>query len=555
LNNKGKTAAVSTGAASTGAVSTRAASTAGIVGAGIGGIATAIRLANKGYAVEVFEANAYPGGKLSQIETNGYRFDAGPSLFTMPQFVDELFELSGKNPKEYFEYLKLDEVCRYFWEDGTKFTADSVPDKFAKDAEETLGEPAKNITNYLKDSELKYEVLSGLFLEDSLHKLSTWTSKKALRGYANMHKMGIFGTLNDANEKQFEQEKTVQLFNRYATYNGSDPYQTPATMGIIPHLEYNVGAFFPKNGMFNITLSLVKLAKDLGVKFHFNTKVNEILVEDGKAVGVIISNCQSEFIEDSIDDKRDGLRQAQPDSNKGEYTTPPTTNIQHRKADIIVSNMDVTPTYRKLMPNEKHPDKILNQTKSGSGLIFYWGVKKTFPKLGLHNIFFSDDYKTEFEHQFKHKTIYKDPTVYLNITSKHKSNDAPAGCENWFILLNAPANEGQNWDEIIAEARKNIIEKLNRNLGIDLESLIEVEEILDPRSIEFKTSSDKGALYGNSSNNRFAAFLRHANFSNKIENLYFVGGSVHPGGGIPLALSSAKIAAGMIERSNGFQVY
>ncbi|MDP5140486.1 MAG: phytoene desaturase, partial [Spirosomaceae bacterium] len=214
--------------------------------------------------------------------------------------------------------------------------------------------------------------------------------------------------------------------------------------------------------------------------------------------------------------------------------------------DIVVSNMDVTPTYRKLLPNEKHPDKILNQTKSGSGLIFYWGVKKEFPELGLHNIFFSDDYKTEFEHQFKHKTIYQDPTIYLNITSKHKPDDAPEGCENWFILLNAPANEGQNWDEIIAEARKNVIEKINRNLGINLEPLIAIEEILDPRSIEFKTSSDKGALYGNSSNNRFAAFLRHANFSNKIKNLYFVGGSVHPGGGIPLALSSAKIAAAMI---------
>lgn len=516
---------------------------AAVIGAGIGGIATAIRLANKGYAVEVFEANTYPGGKLSEIEANGYRFDAGPSLFTMPQFVDELFELSGKNPKDYFEYLKLDEVCRYFWEDGTHFTADATPEKFAKEAEEILNEPAENITEYLKGSELKYEVLSGLFLEDSLNKLSTWTSKKALRGYANMHKMGIFGTLNDANEKQFTQEKTVQLFNRYATYNGSDPYQTPATMGIIPHLEYNVGAFFPKGGMFAITQSLVKLAKDLGVKFHFNTKVNEILVEDGKAVGVLISDCPSDgaarrFIEDS-----DGLRQVQSDihASVGAAETK-----KYLRFNIIVSNMDVTPTYRKLLPKEKHPDKILNQTKSGSGLIFYWGMKKKFPELGLHNIFFSDDYKTEFEYQFKHKTIYQDPTIYLNITSKHKPDDAPEGCENWFILLNAPANEGQNWDEIIAEARKNVIEKINRNLGIDLEPLIEVEEILDPRSIEFKTSSDKGALYGNSSNNRFAAFLRHANFSNKIKNLYFVGGSVHPGGGIPLALSSAKIAAEMI---------
>ena len=209
--------------------------------------------------------------------------------------------------------------------------------------------------------------------------------------------------------------------------------------------------------------------------------------------------------------------------------------------------MDVTPTYRKLLPKTKHPDKILNQAKSGSGLIFYWGIKKEFKELSLHNIFFSNDYKTEFEYQFQKKTIYHDPTIYLNITSKYKKDDAPEGCENWFILLNAPANEGQDWDKIIAEARQNVINKLSRNLGVNVADLIENESILDPRSIEMRTSSAQGALYGNSSNNKFAAFLRHANFSSDIKNLYFVGGSVHPGGGIPLALSSAKIVADMIK--------
>jgi phytoene dehydrogenase-like protein len=142
---------------------------------------------------------------------------------------------------------------------------------------------------------------------------------------------------------------------------------------------------------------------------------------------------------------------------------------------------------------------------------------------------------------FEQKTIFHDPTVYINITSKHKPDDAPEGCENWFVLINTPANEGQNWDEIIAQTKENVLKKISRILGQNIAELIECEEILDPRTIESKTSSAQGALYGNSSNNRFAAFLRHANFSSKIKNLYFVGGSVHPGGGIPLALSSAKI--------------
>lgn len=493
-----------------------------IIGSGIAGIASAIRLAHKGFDVSVFEANSYAGGKLSSFEINGYRFDAGPSLFTLPSLVTELFELVGKNPTDFFKYEQLTEVCRYFWEDKTCLTAYAEPQKFAEEVEKITGEPSEKIIQFLKDSAFKYEVLDGLFLQDSLHKLSTWTSKKALKGYLNLPKLGIFGTMNDANEKLFKNSKIVQLFNRYATYNGSDPYQTPATLNIIPHLEYNLGAFFPKKGMVSITDSLVKLAESQGVKFYFETKVEEIVVEDRKVKGVKLRS------------NRDG--------SNGENTLdfiPHTYDLI--PCEAVVSNMDVTHTYRKLLPNEKHPNFLLNQPKSSSGVIFYWGIKKQFPELNLHNILFSDNYKEEFKTMFEKKTIFHDPTVYINITSKHKPDDAPEGCENWFVLINAPANEGQNWDEIIAQTKENILKKISRVLGQNIAELIECEEILDPRTIESKTSSAQGALYGNSSNNRFAAFLRHANFSSKIKNLYFVGGSVHPGGGIPLALSSAKI--------------
>jgi phytoene dehydrogenase-like protein len=201
------------------------------------------------------------------------------------------------------------------------------------------------------------------------------------------------------------------------------------------------------------------------------------------------------------------------------------------------------------LPGEKQPDKLLNQPKSSSALIFYWGIRHQFEELGLHNIFFSRDYRQEFEQLFQGQTISGDPTVYINITSKHKPDDAPAGCENWFVMINAPKNDGQNWDALIEQTRTNVLQKLSRLLGKDIASLIECESILDPRSIESRTSSSQGALYGNSSNNRYAAFLRHANFSSKISNLYFCGGSVHPGGGIPLCLLSAKITAELVKQS------
>lgn len=490
--------------------------TAAVIGAGIAGIASGIRLANKGYEVHIFEANSYPGGKLSSFERNGYRFDAGPSLFTLPHLVDELFRLSGKNPKDYFEYIRLEEACRYFWDDGVRLTAHANQQEFAKEIEEKLGEPAEHVLAHLHDSAVKYNVTEKLFLHRSLHKISTYFNRDAFNGYANMHRLDAFTTMNRANERRFKSPRVVQLFNRYATYNGSDPYQTPATMNIIPHLEYNIGAFFPKKGMVDITESLVKLAKDLGVIFHFNTKVEKIETSGSKITGL-----------------------------KFEQTSDSSLLNTH-SFEIVVSNMDVVNTFRKLLPNAKQPERILRQPKSSSALIFYWGIKKSFPELGLHNIFFSNDYRTEFEQLFQKKTIYSDPTVYLNITSKHKADDAPKGGENWFILVNAPNNDGQDWDVLIEKTRQAVFKKLSHNLGASIEELVECEEILDPRSIEFKTSSSQGALYGNSSNNRFAAFLRHANFSREFENLYFVGGSVHPGGGIPLAILSAKIAVDLI---------
>jgi phytoene dehydrogenase-like protein len=198
------------------------------------------------------------------------------------------------------------------------------------------------------------------------------------------------------------------------------------------------------------------------------------------------------------------------------------------------------------LPQTPKPQKLLTQAKSSSAVIFYWGIAHSFAQLELHNIFFSADYEAEFKHIFQHHNLYQDPTIYINITSKEKPDDAPEGCENWFVMVNAPHNSGQDWDSLIADLRQNVIQKLSRLLKTDIAPLIVSEMLLDPRSIESRTSSAQGALYGNSSNNRYAAFLRHANFSTQIKNLYFCGGSVHPGGGIPLSLLSAKIATEFI---------
>ena len=191
--------------------------------------------------------------------------------------------------------------------------------------------------------------------------------------------------------------------------------------------------------------------------------------------------------------------------------------------------------------------RILQQERSSSAFIFYWGINKTFHELGLHNIFFSNNYKEEFNHIFKLKQLYEDPTVYINITSKCEPGiPAPPGKENWFVMVNAPANVGQYTTEWQQQLKQHILSKLSRLLHTDIEPLIEVEAVLNPVTIEENTASYMGSLYGTSSNSRMAAFLRHPNFSNKLKGLYFVGGSVHPGGGIPLCLRSAKIMSEMV---------
>ena len=359
-----------------------------VVGAGIAGIAASIRLAHLGYQVEVFESNDYPGGKLSEIQLGPYRFDAGPSLFTLPDQVEELFTLSGRNPADHFEYIRLPVACHYFWEDGKQIKAYADVNAFAEEVETKLGEPADHVRQALQKSAYIYEHLSPLFMHRSLHQWKTWTSPQALKSYLKMGKLGIFDTMNGANENQFRHPKLVQLFNRYATYNGSDPYQTAATLNIIPHLEFNIGAFFPKKGMHAITQSLYQLAKDVGVTFHFSTKVQKIDVVNQKAVGI-------------------------------------STEKTSHTADIVVNNMDMVNAYKHLLKDQKQPTFLLKQPKSSSALIFYWGIKKIFPELDLHNILFSEDYKSEFDHIFKLGKIGSDPTVYINITSVYKEDDAP----------------------------------------------------------------------------------------------------------------------------------
>ncbi|MES2778097.1 MAG: 1-hydroxycarotenoid 3,4-desaturase CrtD [Bacteroidota bacterium] len=480
-----------------------------IIGSGVAGLATAIRLAVKGFTVAVYEKNSYPGGKLTSLHQDGFSFDAGPSLFTEPQNIEALFELAGEPMADYFSYQQLPVVAKYFYENGKMLEVSADKNQFADNMQQQLGESPKIVHDYLRASEKLYNNIGKVFLNHSLHKRKTFFRKPILKALAAVRPAHLFRSLHAFNSKKFKSAEAIQLFNRYATYNGSSPYRAPAMLSLIPHLEMNRGTYYPAGGMISITNALYKLAVKKGVAFHFSEAVQSIIEHEGRTLGIV-------------------------------------ANDENIFADVVVSNADIYFTYKNLLHNPVKSKKVLKQERSSSALIFYWGIGQSFPQLGLHNILFSSDYQKEFSHLFKTKTLYSDPTVYINITSKMETGHAPDGKENWFVMVNAPANTGQDWEVLKPEIRRWVIDKINRVLHTDIEPLIETEAILDPVCIENNTASYMGSLYGTSSNSRLAAFFRHANFTNSIKGLYFVGGSVHPGGGIPLCLKSAEIVSELV---------
>jgi len=508
-----------------------------IIGAGIAGIAVAVRLAAKGFHVEVFEKNDGPGGKMSQIRHEGFRFDTGPSLFTLPGLITELYELAGENVGDYFEFKKLENVCRYFYEDDLVIDAKADPEEFAAELSTKAGEDEEKVRDYLKESGFIFNFTYPVFIRNSLHIMRNYFSGDFLKSFFLLPRIKPFQTLHQVNLKYFRHPATINLFDRFATYNGSDPYKTPATLMVIPHLEHNIGAYFPKGGMHQSATSLVSLAEKLGVVFHYNCEVTEVMVGRQRPDPVGWWPFQWGRNRNIFDRKLavTGLRTANG-KLRNDFRS-------------VITDLDIYFVYKNLLKDYVFPEKWFRHERSTSALIFYWGMQLNSDRLVVHNILFSNDYKQEFKCLFELKSIHSDPTIYIFISSKIVPEDAPEGYENWFVMINTPPDEGQDWDTLINEARLVIEEKIERKFGIMVREKRIFEFIMDPRGIESRTASYKGSLYGNSSNSMFAAFQRHPNFS-KIRGLYHVGGSVHPGGGIPLCLSSAKIVSDMLSLKN-----
>lgn len=482
-----------------------------VIGGGIGGLSAAIRLASKDWEVDLYEQNNLIGGKANIIEENGFRFDTGPSLITMPEVIRELFEFAGEDSNDYLTFCKLEILCRYFYKDGTILDAYQDINKFSLEIEAKTSEKKESLLKFQKYCADIYLTSADVFLFNEINILKLLFSFKALKSLFSLKKMDVFRTMDKAVRSFFKDEKIIQLFNRYATYTGSSPYKIPATLNQISYVENTLGGYYIEGGMYKLVSALEKLAVKKGVNILTDNKVDKILFRNTKITGLKVNGDELDY-------------------------------------ETIISNSDVMNTCKNLLRDFYQEKKMKYERlePSSSAIVFYWGVKIDSTELKIHNILFASDYKKEFDSIFEKKICSDDLTIYIYISSKLSSEDSPQGYENWFVMVNAPYDNGQNWDTELKAVRSNIIKTINERLRIDIDDKIVFEKFITPKDIMENTSSNRGSIYGISSNNKMAAFFRQENKSKDIDGLYFCGGSAHPGGGIPLVILSGKNAAELI---------
>ena len=486
-----------------------------VIGAGLGGLAVSSLLARKGYKVTVYEKNESPGGKMQQLEAKGYRFDTGPSLFTMPFILENLFEECGKSLSDYLTFSELEPLCRYFYKDGVIF--DNYSDRNKTEAEIKRFAPHDAIaySSFLDRSEEIYNKTADAFLFNPLYSLKDLKHLNVL----NFLDIDAFSTVSDKVDDFVESDHLRSFFKRFTTYNGSSPYQAPATLNVIPHVELNQGGYYVDGGLYQIAEALHKLATDCGVEFKFGSKVAAIKVHQRKVDGIVLDD-RSEI-----------------------------------SCDLLVANSDATDTMLQLLPNDaltkRKKEKQKSIEPSCSGFVLMLGCNKTWKVLKHHNIFFSDNYRKEFDDIFKSKTMPENPTIYIANTSYSNPEHAPEGSSNLFILVNAPyVTDDQDWDLLNETYSEFLIDELEKRGLMGLRDSIKFSSIITPEDFLKRYGSNRGSIYGTSSNSKFAAFLRPRNKIKGIKNLYMVGGSTHPGGGIPLVVQSAFNAIDLLERDS-----
>lgn len=491
-------------------------STIVVIGGGIGGLVTAARLAHAGHTVHLFEQSATLGGKLNHIEHDGCSFETGPTLVTMPVVLEKFFASVGMTMSDTLTLDRVDPACHYRWSDGSRldlpFDLDAIPsaiDQFAP------GEGSA-VRKYLDDARELYDLTKDVFIFSEFDGFLEFVKPRNASLLRHLPKLQLGSTLHEVHRKRFRDPRVIQLFDRFATYNGSSPYRAPATLMVIPWVEMGLGSWYPRGGMYAIAEAIGGAARACGAHLHTSTSVRRIRHSRGKVTGVEL---------------RDG------------------TVVD---ADHVVSNVDVHVTRHHLLGMKQSEPRNL----STSGIVLLASVERRDRGLAHHNVLFADNYRAEFNALQHDKLPDQQATVYVSRSVHADATRAPDGYENWFVLVNAPprgvapdlnGNEQSVWHGIEQDRAQQVLDRI----GVFTEPpVVRSMVVRTPDTMAREWSSYRGALYGASSNSMLSAFLRPRQRSTDLQNLWYVGGSAHPGGGIPLVATSGMIAADCILRQS-----
>ncbi|GAF13156.1 phytoene desaturase, neurosporene or lycopene producing [Bacillus sp. JCM 19046] len=483
-----------------------------VVGGGLGGLSAAISLAANGHNVTVLEKNERIGGKCNIRSGEGYSFDTGPSILTMPWVLDALFKRAGRDVNEYMTIQRVEPQWRTFFEDGTTIDLKGDLPEMLEEIKRVSPADVAPFMNYLNYSAQMYELCMKSFYNKSISGLNELRKLHTLRELMAFDPMK---SLNEGTEKFIKDPHLRQMLNFLVMYVGSSPYQAPAVLSQLAHVQFGIGNYYVKGGMYNIVRGMEKLLGELGVTIRVNTEVRGIIQEDSDAKGVRL------------------------------------TGGEELRSDLVVSNLEAIPTYRTLLkehPQHKAQEKKLEKYEpSVSGLVLMLGIKREYPELAHHNFFFSKDPELEFKQIFEEKRPADDPTVYIGISSKSDPEQAPEGKENHFVLTHVPPlKEGESWDQYKQSYRETVLSKLERNGLTNIRNEIEFEYTFTPDDLRSLYGANGGSIYGVVADKKKNGGFKIPSRSELISNLYFVGGSTHPGGGVPMVTLSGQLTADLI---------
>ena len=475
-----------------------------IVGAGVGGLATAARLSNQGYDVEVFEKLSECGGRNHLLEDKGFKFDMGPSFVLMPDFFEELFTYCRENLRDYLDLRVLDPSYKIFYPDGDSLTVYKDSQKTKEEVERIEKGAGAAFEDFIAETTRIYQkvrpLLYGCFTPKAIFNYRYWgliSQIRALESYWQLTK------------RFFKSEKLCYAFTFEAMFMGVSPFDAPAFYSVISYADHVQKIFHPMGGMYEIPLALQRLAKEYGVKFNYDSEVK------------------------NISQNRNSL----------------VINVKEEKLsfDKIVVNADYAYTKSTLLGR-----RIPNYKYSCSVYLLYLGLKRRVKGFAHHNLFFAQDLKRNLNQIFKDKIIPDDPSFYVHVPTVTDSSLAPMGKEIFYILVPV-ANLENNKEDILEyeeRLRRFVFDKISARLGSRLEDLIEVEHRFYPKDFIGRYNIKYGATFGLAHNLMQSAFFRPPNFDHKIKGLYFVGASTQPGGGLPVVIAGSRIVADLITGKN-----